>query len=152
MINSLSQYVERFTRDARVGIPLGKRSQGTPIPRNVEAYFSGKSVELAKHNVAGIRNFYLGRNGTEDGLGFYEYLKGLNSGQENALADKLQSQLNLAVEKVEAMPSPLSHAVQQNPSHVDQAHGELQRLVILIKTEFSSALGVLITYQDNDGD
>jgi len=39
-----------------------------------------------------------------------------------------------------------------NPSVVDAAYVELQKQVVLFKTDMPSSLGVLITYQDNDGD
>ncbi|MEB2778978.1 imelysin family protein [Algoriphagus sp. C2-6-M1] len=152
MVNSLSQYLEQFTRDARIGIPLGKRSQGTIIARNVEAYYSGLSVSLAVKNVAGIRNFYLGTDGQSNGIGFYHFLQDLKAGNDGMLAERILDQLDLALSQTEAMPSPLSEAMDQNSSLVDAAHTELQKLVIIIKTEMPSALGVLITYQDNDGD
>ncbi len=153
MVNSLSQYLERFTRDARVGIPLGKRSQGTIIPRNVEAYYSGVSTELVTKNVNGIKNFYLGVNGNSaDGLGFYDFLKDLEAGNDGKLADRILDQITAAEEKTGIMPSPLSEALDQNPQSIEAAHAELQKLVIIVKTEMPSALGVLITYQDNDGD
>lgn len=152
MINSLSQYLERFTRDAKIGIPLGKRSQGTIIPRNVEAYYSELSVSLAAENISGIRNFYLGTAGESNGIGFYSFLQDLEAGNDNMLAERILDQLDEAYTLTKAMPSPLSKAVEQNAAPVNAAHAELQKLVIIVKTELPSALGVLITYQDNDGD
>jgi len=39
-----------------------------------------------------------------------------------------------------------------NPQSLDNLYVKMQNLVVSIKTDMSSAFGVLITYQDNDGD
>lgn len=152
MVNTLSQYLERFTRDARIGIPLGKRSQGVIIPRNVEAFYSSQSIPLLREHVSGMKDFYLGKAGSQDGKGFYEFLQEIKAGEDERLALRILDQLDLILNRLDQVPSPLSETIRTNPAPVEAAHIELQKLVILIKTEFSSALGVLITYQDNDGD
>ncbi|MEX2567729.1 MAG: imelysin family protein [Cyclobacteriaceae bacterium] len=152
MVNALSQYLERFTRDARMGIPLGKRSQGVIIPRNVEAYYSRKSVPLFQEHILGMKDFYLGKSGDQDGKGFYEFLQEIKAGEDENLAQRILDQFDLILTRLDQVPSPLSETIRTNPAPAEAAHVELQKQVILIKTEFSSALGVLITYQDNDGD
>ena len=42
--------------------------------------------------------------------------------------------------------------IQTNKTQVDNAYEKLQQLVPLLKVDLTSALGVLITYADNDGD
>jgi hypothetical protein len=39
-----------------------------------------------------------------------------------------------------------------NKTKVDDAVKSLQKLVVLLKVDVPSATGILITYQDNDGD
>lgn len=152
MVNALSQFLERFTRDARIGIPLGKRSQGVIILRNVEAYYSRQSIPLFQEHISGMRDFYLGKNGDQDGKGFYEFLQEIKAGEDGKLAQRILDQFDLILSRLDQVPSPLSETIRTNPAPAEAVHVELQKLVILIKTEFSSALGVLITYQDNDGD
>ncbi|MEX2593731.1 MAG: imelysin family protein [Anditalea sp.] len=153
MVNALSEYYERITRDARIGIPLGKRSQGVIIPQNAEAYYSGTSVSLATKNLDGIIDFFLGKNGQQDGEGLYDYLKSLNHEYEGELlADVLINNLEEAKSKVADIPSPFSESVKTNPQPAEIAHSQLQKTLILIKVDMASALGILISYQDNDGD
>ncbi|MBD3627466.1 imelysin family protein [Cyclobacterium sp.] len=152
MVNALSQYLERFSRDARMGIPLGKRSQGVIIPRNVEAYYSQKSIPLLKAHISGMKDFYLGNREGNEGKGFYDFLIEIKTGEDEGLAQRILDQFDLILSRLDQVPSPLSATIQNNPAPAEAAHLELQKQVILIKTEFSSALGVLITYQDNDGD
>ncbi|GAB3661092.1 imelysin family protein [Echinicola sediminis] len=153
IVNSLSQYFESVTRDAKIGIPLGKRSQGVAIPRQVEAFYSGNSISLASENLKAIKNFYLGNFAQNSGDGLYDYLKSINA-QYNGqlLADAILAQLEVAENKTSNIPSPFSESVESNPEKAEEAHMELQKMVILIKVDMSSALGVLISYQDNDGD
>ncbi|WP_215226817.1 imelysin family protein [Echinicola shivajiensis] len=153
MVNSLTQYFEVFTRDAKIGIPLGKRSQGVQIPRNAEAYYSENSIDLAADNLTGIIGFYQGEYGANSGEGLYDYLKSLKT-QYNGqlLADAILSQLQTAKSKVSALPPPLTETVMSNPQPVEDAYDELQKSVVMLKVDMASALGVLISYQDNDGD
>lgn len=152
MVNAMSQYLERFTRDARIGIPLGKRSQGVIIPRNVEAYYSSQSIPLFQEHVSGMKDYYHGKGGSQDSKGFYEFLQEIKAGEDERLAQRISDQFDLILSRLDQVPSPLAETIRTNPAPAEAAHVELQKLVILLKTEFSSALGVLITYQDNDGD
>ena len=50
------------------------------------------------------------------------------------------------------LPGTLGNDIIYNKPMVQETYQELQKLVPLIKVDMTSALGVLITYQDNDGD
>jgi len=65
---------------------------------------------------------------------------------------KIFEQLTNAKNAVEALPSNLSDAIIDQPSFVETAYTEVQRCIIYTKTDMPSALGIMITYQDNDGD
>lgn len=153
MVNELNKYFEQATRDKKIGIPLGKRSQGIPIPGNVEAYYSGISISLAQENLEAIRDFYMGTGASEEVPGFYDYLAAIKA-QYNGelLADAIKDQFEVAIKEVREIPSPYSETVETNPAPANEAYLELQKMVILLKADMPSALGVLITYQDNDGD
>ena len=50
------------------------------------------------------------------------------------------------------MEDPLAQFVVERQADAFAVYTELQALVVLWKVDMMSALGVLITYQDNDGD
>jgi len=50
------------------------------------------------------------------------------------------------------IPESLAESVSTQTGKVDKAYAELQQLVVLLKVDMTSVLGVQITYQDNDGD
>ena len=160
--SSTAQFVNQInfdleqTKNGRVGIPLGKKSLGQILPEKVEAYYGGYSSELATAHIRAIRDLYEGRsfaNGT-DGYGLYEALAALQADYNGqSLADAIRGQLDLAVDATQALPDPLHEAISNsNTAPVETAHTELQRLVVIFKTDMPSALSILITYADNDGD
>ena len=152
LVNALNFHYERFTRDNKIGKPLGIRSLGIPIPANVEARYSQQSIALAVANLEAIKDFYLGK-GEQDGLGLHDNLVDLDAKFEDGLlANKINEQIDLTIDKVRAIPEPFEDTVENNADPANDAYQELQKLLVLIKTDMPSALGVLITYQDNDGD
>lgn len=153
LVNELNFDFE-IIKNPKVGIPLGKKSLGEILPEKVEAYYSGISSELAMLNVKAIEDVYLGRamNGT-DGIGLDEYLIHLNAQHNgNSLSNAIKNQFTSIKNSLTAVPDPLSATVQNNKPVVEAAYNELQKMVVLLKSDMPSALGVLITYQDNDGD
>lgn len=153
MVNQLNFDFE-VLKNYKIGIPLGKKTLGTPLPEKVEAYYAANSVELAVEHLKAIENIYLGRSRQGvDGSGIDDYLVHLKSQYNSGLlSDAIKTQLTLAKAKLQAVPDPLSQTILSNAPLVDAAYIEMQKQVVLFKTDMPSALGVLITYQDNDGD
>lgn len=164
--SSLSLLINEFNFDFetlknfKFKIPLGKFNGGIVLPEAVEAYYAGGSVQLAKEQVSAMKSLFLGigENGV-DGLGLYEYVlcaKPLTSDEQNqgllALADKITEQFIEIEEALNLVPDPLSETLVSNKPVVDEAHTQMQIMVPLIKHEMTSALGIQISYQDNDGD
>ena len=149
LFNGLVLHTERFLRDGKIGIPAGKRTLGETLPEKTENYYSGKSMPLAVANLKAIYRFF---SATEK-VSFYHYLHTLNAKYNGQLlADVVDAQFKTAIDKLEAIPDPLSTTVDTNLPVIDAAYAEIQKLIVLLKTDVPSALGVLINYQDNDGD
>ena len=62
------------------------------------------------------------------------------------------NQFQLIKDNLSQLNDPLSDEILTNKVNVSNAYENMQQLVPLIKVDMTSALGVLITYQDNDGD
>lgn len=152
LVNQLNYDLE-LLKNIKIGIPSGVKSLGTPYPEKTEAYYSGLSLQLAKENLQTIENVYLGKSASGDGMGLDDYLDHL--GAQNAsggLNDAIKGKFVSAKAKLNAIPETLSQSVLTNSNAVNEAYNELQQLVVLLKVDMTSALGVAITYQDNDGD
>lgn len=153
IVNQLNFDFE-LLKNYKIGIPLGKKTLGTPLPEKVEGYYAGNSVELAVAQLKAIECIYLGKSFQNvDGVGIDDYLIHLKAQYDSGLlSDAIKNQLTLGINKLQVIPNTLSETILNNPTIVDAAYIELQKQVVLFKTDMPSALGVLITYQDNDGD
>ncbi len=140
-------------KNAAIGIPAGKKSLGLMYPEKCEAYYSSHSLNLAKLHLKQLEQIYTGNSFAGEGIGFDDYLHHLQSkyGQE-MLYDVIAKKFTSARAKLDAVPETLAQSVNTHTSEVDAVYNELQQLVVLLKVDMTSALGVQITYQDNDGD
>ena len=154
LVNQLNFDYE-LLKNAKLAIPLGIKTLGVAIPENVEAYYSGISIDLLKTHFECIRDIYrgVGHDGT-DGVGLDDYLNAVDAAHGSGTLDEaIETQIASIWDQMNALPNqPLSDLIINQPQPVDNTHTEVQKLVVLLKTDLPSALGVLITYQDNDGD
>jgi uncharacterized protein len=155
LINSMDQDFEILKND-RLGIPLGKIPVGSMspvLPKEVEAYYSGISVQLALAQLKIEQGIFLGTTAQGNGLGLINYLIQANAKYNGGmLSDTITSAFANCVVALNAVPDPLSQTIQTNPTGANAAFSQSQKLLALLKTDMPSALGVLITYGDNDGD
>jgi predicted lipoprotein len=136
-------------KNYEIGIPAAVQSMGTTYPQTVQAYYSKISVQLVLLHLQAIQNIYLGASG----LGFDDYLVNVNAKYNNgSLNDAIVAQFASATAKLQVLTDPLSANIQSNNTAVVAAYTELQKLTVLLKTDMTSSLGILITYGDNDGD
>lgn len=153
--SSLSLLYNGFVKDlellknAKIGIPSGQFSGGEALPAYVEAYYSGKSQLLALQNTSALKTVFTGA----DGIGFDDYLNFIE--QESSLpvnAATIQNQFDLCYSKIAELGDPFSTDIPVNFSGFSSTFQELKKLVAYAKTDISSALGILITFSDTDGD
>jgi predicted lipoprotein len=157
IINTLSLHFETYVRKGRVGIPLGVFngvSQQT-MPGHVEAYYSGYSTELVVQQMKAIKNLINGTSfiGSTNGEGFDDYLDFVEAkyGEEN-LSTAINSQIDLVSTNLNTLNGSIDQDIDNNNQSVQNVYQSMQQLVPLIKIELTAALGVLVSYQDNDGD
>ncbi|HWZ21717.1 MAG TPA: imelysin family protein [Cytophagaceae bacterium] len=154
LVNQLNLDFETL-KNYKVGLPVGIQSAGTLYPAQVEAYYCGISAELLLLQLTGLKNLYLGKGiNNIDGLGFDDYLLqiGAKDSDGNSLNTTITNQFSTAIIKCQDLPDPLSNTITTQTTQVKAAYQELQKLLVLLKTDMPSALAVLITYADTDGD
>jgi uncharacterized protein len=153
LVNELNFDYE-ILKNFKIGIPLGKKTLGSPLPEKVEGYYGKNSVLLAVEHLKSIENIYLGRSKSgNDDLGLDDYLTHIDAQYNGgSLSAAIRSQFASTISKLQSIPDPLSETIMNDPAVVDAAYLEMQKLLVLLKNDMPSALGILITYQDNDGD
>ncbi len=153
LVNQLNFELD-YLKNSKFGIPLGLKSDGRTLPHYAESYYGGFSKEYAIETLKTIGKLYKGENsqGT-NGLGFDDYLDhlGATRGSENLNA-AIQNQFTSAQQKLDLLSGPIAELIVTHPSSVNAAYMELVKLLVLLKTDLPSQLGVVITYQDGDGD
>lgn len=153
LINSINLDFEKFIRDGKVGIPLGVRSLGTALPTKTEAYYSGESLILLEESIISLQNIFNGKGELTGSIGLDDYLNHLNTKHgDELLSSKINTQFSAIIKKIDLLNHPINKEVVNNQAAVQNVYNELQKLIVLLKVDLSSALSILITYQDNDGD
>lgn len=150
LVNELNKDYEMIKRD-RIALPLGLLTFGEPQPQLCEAYYGGYSAELAYEHILSIEDTYTGLYGR----GLDDLLNEANAfhmPSNQSLDEAIQSQLEEGKTCLSNLPDPLSETILTNPDLVENCYNELQATVVLLKTDMPSALGVSITFTDNDGD
>ncbi|WP_412060527.1 imelysin family protein [Rubrivirga sp. IMCC45206] len=150
VVNGMVLHYERFLRDGSIGIPAGVRSAGVPRPTSVEAVHGGYSAELAVANLRALKRLFLGDalSGAA-GTGLDDNLRAVDAG---GLADEIVAEFDQAIAALEALRDPLDDQIRTDNAPVLAAFQEMQDVVVLLKADMASVLGVSITFQDNDGD
>ena len=152
LINQLNFDLE-ITKNARLGIPLGKKTLGQILPGHVEAFYGEFSSDLVLAHLQGLRAIYTCELYGADGYGLDDALDALEATYNGGpLSDAIDTQFDAALAAAANLTNPLSTQIQNDPATVDAAYAEIQKLVVLLKTDLASAMGIAITYQDNDGD
>jgi predicted lipoprotein len=161
--SSTSQTINMMVADLencknyKLGIPLNI-VHNTVIDVNVvnpfktEAYHSDSSLVLLKASVEAIRLLYMGISAQGiDGKGFDDYLEAIG---RTALNVQIKNQIELVQTKLNAIGEPISIAVTTpaGKQKVTEAYNEAQNLLTVLKVDFASAVGVIISYGDTDGD
>ena len=151
--NQLIAHID-YVKNTKVGVPAGKKD-GTVHSDQVEAYESATSTAHLLDDLTGTERLFTGAGpaGTT-GPGFNALLDHLGA-QANgqALSAAIVAQLADCRAKTQALGNvPLAQAVQQNPAAVSALYDSLKKLLVLTKVDMVSAVGVTLTFSDNDGD
>ena len=157
IINALCLHYEFYVRRGKVGLPLGVFNgfSQLELPELVECYYSGKSTQNLVRSVNSLRKYVTGSSylNNDNGLGLDDYMDFVNAEQNSQqLSTVIDNQFLTISEELNNINAPLSEEIINNKSQITQTYQELQQLVPYMKVDMTSALGVLITYQDNDGD
>ncbi|MFD2513139.1 imelysin family protein [Pontibacter locisalis] len=153
LVNQLNFDID-VTKRAKVGIPSGRFTAGSALPEKVEAFYSKTSLELLKEAIRAEKAVFMGQSASgANGPGLDDYLDHVGAMYNGGLlSEAIEAQFDAALAAANAVQGPLSVAVTAQPQAVTKLYDELQKLIVLTKTDMPSALGVAITYTDNDGD
>ncbi|MCE3294617.1 MAG: hypothetical protein K0R65_331 [Crocinitomicaceae bacterium] len=150
MINAYCRDFE-LAKHTKVGIPLGKQSLGIQRLEFLEARYSKFGKELLVRNLRALREVFLGNkyDASATGTGFDDYLIAL---EKQELAQTIETRFNHLVSEPANWNTDMQNMIVNQTSTIDNYYTYIHGTVVYIKTDMTSAFGILITYQDNDGD
>jgi predicted lipoprotein len=153
VVNAYSLYFERFLRGGKIGIPAGVMT-GVPAPEKIEAFYFGGNLPLQLAITAHqtVQQFFNGRTGQPSLKSYLDALNAKDNQTGVLLSTVINQQLNLALQKLQDLAPDLYTAITTRNADAVAAYNEMQKAVRLIKVDMTSALGITITYVDNDGD
>lgn len=154
--SSFSRLVNEFNLDyeliknAKVGIPIGKQSLGILRPEYIEARRSGIALQLIEAGVKQSKRLFNGNKlDGSAGKGFDDYLIALD---KSTLVNSINSKYDQILAAENALSGTFEQNLDANLQGLDNLYLRMAEIVVMTKTDMPSAFGVLITYQDNDGD
>ncbi len=153
--NDFVMYFEMDLRSGKIGIPAGGFS-GNPAPETAEAYYTEDfSKQLYLKAIESFQNFFNGKhfNSAQNGPSYKQYLEYLNSIREGEdLAAMINDQIENVEQQANDLDPDLSEQVRTNNTVMLTAFDELQKTVVLLKTDMLQALNISVDYVDSDGD
>ncbi len=132
----------------RLGKPSGLTTGGDPHPEDVESPWSARSLQDVKDGLDGVQHVW---NGTRDGTPG-SGLRSLLTTTQADLAPAIDTAISEAAAALNAVPEPLAAAVTDDPDTINAAMDALLALQVLLQADLTSALGVTVLFNDNDGD
>ena len=136
----------------KVGIPLGKQSLDVVQPTYIETPRAKITWKLLIANIKAVKRQFNGdMQSGKQGIGFDDYLKAVN---KSDLVSTINNEFDAIINTVQGFNEDLETML-LNPSkkkQVDDLYTQIHNLTIHLKTDMTAAFGIMITYQDNDGD
>jgi predicted lipoprotein len=146
VVNRMGFLIENVRRD-KLGGPLGDAAGGTADPDVAESRFSGRSIQDILDNLAGVEVLYFGDPARNlPGVNRYAAERG------QSFDERVAAALGASRSVLQALDLPLTQAVTGQPDRVREASDRLGELQTLLQVDLIGALGLSLTFNDNDGD
>ncbi len=146
MVGRMAFTVEAIRND-KLGRPVGLTSGGTPQPAKAESQASGRSIEDIRDALRGVATLFFGAD-APGAVGLDAYL--IDRGRP--FTSRMTEALAAANAALDAIPGPLTGAIDTAPETVIAAIASLGELERLIQVDLANALSVTLGFNGNDGD
>lgn len=151
LVNNFCKDYE-LCKTTKIGFPIGNHTLGIPQPNYLEARRSGIGRILLIENIKASRAIFYGLDlsGNTNGIGFDDYLNALED--KASLSSTIASRFDYMYSTPQSWTQTLEEMMSSSPNTLSEFYAYQQATVVYMKTDMASAFGVLITYQDTDGD
>ena len=148
LVNALVKKLEEMI-NKKVGISIGKIASTTIAPNAVQANISNYSTAILLANLEALQMLYAGANGQglDDNLNF---VKADYYG--SPLSGTILSRILEMKKAIQNLTEPLSENIAASTEPANAVWTAGKKLLIVMKVDMPSQLGVSITFSSNDGD
>lgn len=144
--------VNELVLHPKIGNPSGIDNGNGPDTGLVETPYAQVSLNLIRENVLSLQTTFTGGLNASD-VGFDDYLNHLGAKNGNvALRDTISGAFTVVLDRINDIQEPLADAISNNPTQVQALYDAVKQLLVLLKVDMVSSLGVTLTISDNDGD
>ncbi|MEQ9495779.1 MAG: imelysin family protein [Deltaproteobacteria bacterium] len=147
LVNSVIEVLQLLEGE-RLALPLGRRDGGVPQLDAIEVRRSGAALADVRAGLEGVAAVYTGDYGSNDSGG----IEALVAGANPTLDQRILGQIAASRAALDRVTEPLSAAIVDSPTLVEDAFIALRALLRLVAADLASQLGVTTTFSDNDGD
>ena len=150
LVNNFCKDFE-LCKTTKLGYPIGNHTLGIQQPNYLEARRSGIGRTLLVENIRGSRAVFYGLSlSGSNGQGFDDYLNAIED--KSSLSSTIATRFDYMLSTPQTWAGTLENLMTSSPNTLENFYDYQQGSVINMKTDMASAFGVLITYQDTDGD
>ena len=141
-------------KDLKLATPMGiDAGQYGVKPESVEAFYRKQSAAFLRHHFDAIVELWYGQiAGTEDQIGWDDYLRSVEGGSDLAAATETQIQAVYSAFSKLPNDRSLQELIAEEDTNVAAVHLQIQELSRFFKTDLSSLLGLAVTFSTTDGD
>jgi len=151
LVNAMAKFSETLKND-KIGKPFGKVT-GVLTPLATEARLSQLSLNALDRSYQGLERLLSGQGPQSSGKGINDFLRHLNMDFGGAnLADAFNKSFADMYVKIDSVSIPFDQAISSQTSQVQSVYDQAKKLVVHIKVDLMTQLGIQLTYFDNDGD
>lgn len=134
-------YIDSFTKDEKLAIPLGLLANScgsVACPEEVESLLSEHSLTNIKNNLLAFQKMF---NGSEnaDAIGFNDYLIDVG---DTITAEEMQTNITKALTAIDQLTSSLADTLENNPDQVEQIHTDVKDITDQLKADFITSLAL----------
>ena len=153
LTNDFIYFFEKGLRANKIGIPCGRWDNYQIYPRGVEGYFrKNLSKDLALEALEASINFFSGYNYNTNQIGesYADYIL-YKMGNDN-LSNEIKSQMQESKTAINNLDDNFVKQMEEDNLQMLAAYDELQKVVVLMKTDLLINLSIVVDYVDADGD
>tara|TARA_B110000014_G_scaffold163062_1_gene115028 strand:- start:48 stop:1130 length:1083 start_codon:yes stop_codon:yes gene_type:complete len=130
----------------KIGKSAGLENSDNVNFDELQARYSGFSKELIIKNLEISKEVFF----NEQGLGLSDNIIAVTG--DEVLNNILKTKFNTAINSLKNLNGSLAQAITNSPDDVRIIHEQLQEIIVLLAIDVRSALSIIITSTDNDGD